>query len=149
MTQGVEMSDPGLFADLGPGQKRRFIHRLMLQLPWPVMRTQVDYNRASLEQLRLIQSRVDSLEIKMNTVISDLEHHSKTLTRHEGFALTGERLSTRIELAQEQAFARITQSAGATQRQMSDLATDLAALERRLGERLEERRFDSQNVEIQ
>ena len=144
------MSDPGLFADLGPGQKRRFVQRLMLKLSWPVMRTQIDYNRAALEQLRRIQSRVDSLEIKMNTVISDLEHHSKTLTRHEGFALTGERLSTRIELAQEQAFARITQSAGATQRQMSDLGADLAALQRRLDhERLEERRLEEQRLEDQ
>ncbi|HEY5272111.1 MAG TPA: methyltransferase domain-containing protein [Acidimicrobiales bacterium] len=154
------MSDPGLFADLRPGQKRRFVQRLMLKLTWPVMRTQIDYNRAALEQLTRTQSRVDSLEIKMNTVISDLEHHSKTLTRHEAFALTGERLSTRIELAQEQAFARITQSAGATQRQMSDLAVDLEALkralddehfeERRLEEqRLEEQRFDSSRVEIQ
>jgi 2-polyprenyl-3-methyl-5-hydroxy-6-metoxy-1,4-benzoquinol methylase len=158
--EGAELSDPGLFADLGPGQKRRLLQRLLLKLTWPVMRTQVEYNRAALELLRLTQIRVDSLEIKVNTVVSDLEHHSKTLTRHESFALTGERLSTRIELAQEQAFARITQSAGATQRQMSDLATDLAALEKRLEDqryeerrleeqRQEDQRFDSQRVEIQ
>jgi O-antigen chain-terminating methyltransferase len=133
---------------------------MMLKLTWPVMRTQVEYNRAALEQLRGTQTRVDELEIKMNTVISDLEHHSKTLTRHEAFALTGERLSTRIELAQEQAFARITQSTGATQRQMSDLATDLASIARRLDDaNLEERlveeqrigahRFDAQRVELQ
>jgi O-antigen chain-terminating methyltransferase len=122
----------------------------LLKLTWPVMRTQIEYNRALLEQLRLTQSRVDSLEIKMNTVHSDLEHHSKTLTRHESFALTGERLSTRIELAQEQAFARITQSAGAMQRQMSDLAADLAALEHRIeDERFEERRFEEEQLEKQ
>ena len=68
--------------------------------------------------------------------------------------------TVRIELAQEQAFARITQSTGATQRQMSDLEADLAALQRRVDEehleerrlelqRLEDQRFDSQRVEIQ
>jgi len=85
----------------------------------------VEFNRAVLAQLRLTQIRVDELETRANTAASDLEHHSSVLTRHEGFGLSALNVETRVELVQQQAFSRITESAGILQRELSDLAAEM------------------------
>jgi len=126
------LSDPGLYVDLGlpvpRGRKLRNLQRVVAKVLWPLLRVQVLFNKSSLEQLRLTQLRVDELEEKMNRALSDLEHHSTVLTRHESFAHMYRPLETRIELAQQQAFARVTEAAGLLQRQLSDLAMELQTI---------------------
>ena len=129
------MSDPGLFVDLGlpvpRGRKLRTLQRLVAKMLWPLLREQVAYNKASVEQLRLTQVRVDRLEERMDRVVSDLEHHSGVLSRHESFGTSNRTLETRIELAQQQAFARVTEASGLLQRQLSDLAMELQEITNR------------------
>jgi 2-polyprenyl-3-methyl-5-hydroxy-6-metoxy-1,4-benzoquinol methylase len=126
------LSDPGLYVDLGlpvpRGRKLRSIQRGIAKVLWPLLRIQVLFNRSSVEQLRATQTRVDELEARMNRAVSDLEHHSAVLTRHESFATSNRALETRIDLAQQQAFARVTEAAGLLQRQLSDLAMELQAI---------------------
>ncbi len=137
-------------ADIGlpaaPG-RFRFARRLLGRILWPVLRHQVQVNRALLAELDAVRARLDSDELRLARVDGDLAHHSSVLVRHEEpldrheFLLTHLERATgdlirqidlvqdKVDLGQRQALARYHDGVGRLRAALDELELRLDDLE--------------------